>query len=32
MSLNPKLLICAFVVFGFGAMCWQAGYATAVGG
>lgn len=32
MRLNPKVMIFSFVVFGFGAMCWQAGYSTAVGG
>lgn len=30
--MNPKALIFIIVTLGFGAMCWQMGYATAVGG
>lgn len=30
--MNPKVCIFLFVTLGFGAMCWQLGYATAVGG
>lgn len=30
--MNPTVLIFIIVTLGFGAMCWQMGYATAVGG
>lgn len=31
-NLSPSTWISIIVTLGFGAMCWQMGYATAVGG
>lgn len=31
-NLSPNVWISIIVTLGFGAMCWQMGYATAVGG
>lgn len=30
--MNPKILIYIAVILGYGGMCWQVGYSTAVGG
>lgn len=31
-AINPTVWISIIVILGFGAMCWQMGYATALGG